>query len=433
MRKIMVFLSLVFTVVLFATPAYAMKQFTVINQINNNDIFQMVADNKLWLSNGTKLYISTDSGRTRTIFYDFGKLPFDLQMTNQGAILARIQTGGYGTLKRSTPGSSDGSPWTDVWVNMPSDYMREGICFMKDGTILIGAYKNNDGRIWISNDDGKTFQVQNTLSDVKHIHFIQEDLYNPGTIWVGTGDSNSESKILMSTDKGKTFKTVGSGSQDWRAVSLVFRQDKVLWGTDSSDNSKPPTIMEYARSTGKLNPLLRVNAPVYYSHVTAKGEILFATTPEDKITTITPRINVYYSADEGKTWGILYSCAFTMKNYYQWRFIGEMDDVLYSWHSLAGSNTRFNFAFKITDAVTVPTVNVEPYITGGSGILDLGSAYDSSMIRFYNKKDEKARVTSDGLEISPAGDGIILKSPDGTRYKLTINNGGVMAITPITK
>jgi len=51
----MVFLSLVFTVVLFATPAYAMKQFTVINQINNNDIFQMVADNKLWLSNGTKL------------------------------------------------------------------------------------------------------------------------------------------------------------------------------------------------------------------------------------------------------------------------------------------------------------------------------------------------------------------------------------------
>lgn len=43
-----------------------------------------------------------------------------------------------------------------------------------------------------------------------------------------------------------------------------------------------------------------------------------------------------------------------------------------------------------------------------------------------------AHVTKDGeIEITGAGVGIVLKSPDGTRYRLTVANGGTLSITAV--
>jgi hypothetical protein len=33
------------------------------------------------------------------------------------------------------------------------------------------------------------------------------------------------------------------------------------------------------------------------------------------------------------------------------------------------------------------------------------------------------------VELTEVGEGVIMKSPDGTRYKLTISNGGTISIT----
>jgi hypothetical protein len=35
------------------------------------------------------------------------------------------------------------------------------------------------------------------------------------------------------------------------------------------------------------------------------------------------------------------------------------------------------------------------------------------------------------VELSTAGNGIILKSPDGTRYRVTVANGGTLAVTAV--
>lgn len=56
----------------------------------------------------------------------------------------------------------------------------------------------------------------------------------------------------------------------------------------------------------------------------------------------------------------------------------------------------------------------------------------SKLISVKNLNNEKCFVDKDGqYENTAAGNGIILKSPDGTRYKLSINNGGTINITAV--
>lgn len=69
---------------------------------------------------------------------------------------------------------------------------------------------------------------------VRHIHVIDRDPYT-GYIYVGTGDGNSESMILRSTDDGDNFKIIGEGSQLWRSLAFIFTPTDVFWNTDSPE------------------------------------------------------------------------------------------------------------------------------------------------------------------------------------------------------
>lgn len=60
------------------------------------------------------------------------------------------------------------------------------------------------------------------------------------------------------------------------------------------------------------------------------------------------------------------------------------------------------------------------------------SAVETAMI-VATKNSSASRLTLyDGdIEIDEAGDGIILKSPDGTKYKVTVANGGSLVVTAV--
>lgn len=67
----------------------------------------------------------------------------------------------------------------------------------------------------------------------RHHHVLCKDPYT-NDIYLGTGDLDDESKIMRSTDGGKTFYEVGSGSQVWRTLTLMYTGNFIYWGTDSS-------------------------------------------------------------------------------------------------------------------------------------------------------------------------------------------------------
>lgn len=71
-----------------------------------------------------------------------------------------------------------------------------------------------------------------TCLKIRHIHVIDRDPYT-GDIYVGTGDENSESMILRSTDDGDSFHILGGGSQLWRSLAFIFTPTDVFWNTDS--------------------------------------------------------------------------------------------------------------------------------------------------------------------------------------------------------
>lgn len=163
--------------------------------------------------------------------------------------------------------------------------LKNGLTVDNHDRIFYGEYFSNPEReavqLWVGTQDGRDWKVVLTLppGSARHIHIVQYDPYED-KLWLGTGDRDNECSIGYLTDNLQTFTPIGSGSQVWRAVSLVFCPEHIYWGTDDPDGSN--FIYRWSRCDGKLEKLAPVKGPVYYSQKT-KDYLLFTTTVE-KIT-----------------------------------------------------------------------------------------------------------------------------------------------------
>ena len=99
-----------------------------------------------------------------------------------------------------------------------------------------------------------------------------------GVCFKSPGDSDYESRILYSSDHGATFQELGSGSQDWRAVSLQFTPKAIYLDTDSPKRQNH--IFRWDWNTGHKEILLTVRNPFYYSVQDGKGNLFFSTAVE---------------------------------------------------------------------------------------------------------------------------------------------------------
>ena len=188
--------------------------------------------------------------------------------------------------------------------------LRRGIAVTADG-IYLGEYGRNPGRaavpIYRSRDDGRSWRVayEFTAGSIRHVHGIFRDPYSD-RLWMPTGDFPGEC-YLVSADRDFTDVVWhGDGSQSWRAVTLFFDPDRIVWAMDSEFETSHLQIFDRRKAT-----LTRGSAfpgPVWNGKRLADGRALVQTTVE-----IGPGVRR------------LQACVFTSSDLVEWREIGCFD------------------------------------------------------------------------------------------------------------
>ena len=103
--------------------------------------------------------------------------------------------------------------------------------------ILNGRFNDttrSEVHIYKSEDHGQNWQICYTFpkNTIRHIHGIFYDKYTK-KMWITTGDKDIESIIASSSDGFKSLNILKQGAQKYRAVTLLFYKDFIVYGTDT--------------------------------------------------------------------------------------------------------------------------------------------------------------------------------------------------------
>jgi hypothetical protein len=160
--------------------------------------------------------------------------------------------------------------------------LSQGWAEDRKSVAYLGEYQLGDHpqtRLYSSRDVGRSWEIRYEFprSEIEHVHAVAYDPYRD-LLWLATGDANHESRILFSADQGMSFRELGGGSQDWRAVSLQFTEQAVFWGTD--DPKGENHVFRWDWDTRKRELILSTRNPFYYSAQDGSGSLFFGTAAE---------------------------------------------------------------------------------------------------------------------------------------------------------
>ena len=159
--------------------------------------------------------------------------------------------------------------------------LRRGICVLDDA-IYFGDYFSNPERravrvYRIDLQDGcLSIVYEFPPHSVRHIHLVQPDA-DGRRLWIGTGDSDSECRLLLLDPLSGDVERIGDGSQQWRAVSLAADDAGIIWGTDNHLGANH--LWRWDRGSRTPVCLGPVTGPAYY-HTRLPGALVFGTTME---------------------------------------------------------------------------------------------------------------------------------------------------------
>ncbi|HEX4425804.1 MAG TPA: hypothetical protein VH079_10420 [Terriglobales bacterium] len=106
------------------------------------------------------------------------------------------------------------------------------------GQIFWGEYFDNPQRdevhIYGSVDNGSSWQIAFTFpaGSIRHVHNIVHDPWG-NCLWILTGDSGAECRILRASCDFKNVDVVLSGYQQARAVAMVSAEDGLYFSSDT--------------------------------------------------------------------------------------------------------------------------------------------------------------------------------------------------------
>ena len=262
----------------------------------------------------TQLWRSSDEGADWTQVTGWnaiGRHPWYITPLASGALLVAYDTGFHWAIARSADG---GATWTTVlmlpciqpdctvrYTTLGERSIAEG-----DGYVFLGTYNDasagtNTNYIYRSADDGRTWTVADTTTNLRHIHGLT---FDPATrrLYVLSGDSPGTG-VLYSTDDGVTLQPLCS---DYRCVAIesIIDGGSLIFGTDNPGTTNH--IVRLDSATGAHVDLDAIAYPSYSSNRVG-STWLIAETHEAGAATPDPQIHLYGSNDGGNSWSVLYA------------------------------------------------------------------------------------------------------------------------------
>jgi hypothetical protein len=165
----------------------------------------------------------------------------------------------------------------------PCRVLRSGCAVNIAGDVYFGEYLPNQERgvvhIYRYRSGAKNLEIIYTFprGTVRHIHGIYVDPFT-SAIYCLTGDADSECRIIRSNDDFSTIEIVGMGDESWRAVSILFDQQSLYYGTDAEFCSNE--IFSVDRVSNERRRVGRVSGTVFYSKRVGQDSF-FTTTAEN--------------------------------------------------------------------------------------------------------------------------------------------------------
>ncbi len=249
-----------------------LSKLTLISNPKDGELIGKKDDGTLLLSAGPNLYASTDGMKNFTRVGDF---PSAMEQT---PILLKTPYKYYLRSDAKIFDSSDMVNYSEILTQTAqgraTDHPGLNHAFAYDPIgeyIYAGEYtinRNNRHSVWrgkvgylgITNWkkvlEFDPYVDQDTMS-VFHIHAVVVDPYS-GAVWVGTGDSDSHSRLYYSDDHGESFKLFAIGSQKYRILAMWFTKDYIYWNTDSDYEDQLISRVKRSdhKDRGELTPRL---------------------------------------------------------------------------------------------------------------------------------------------------------------------------------
>lgn len=167
--------------------------------------------------------------------------------------------------------------------------------------LFYGEYRNNAERspvsVWQSLDSGTTWRPAWTFNNIRHIHGVFYDPYTK-SIWVTTGDADTESGIWVTYDEFVHLDLVAGGAQRFRVIQLLFTSQFIYFGSD--DLIEENHIYRMERKTGKIDTLQAVSGTVFWG--CKVGDNLFFSTAVEPSTVNKNNYACLWGSPDGEKW-----------------------------------------------------------------------------------------------------------------------------------
>ena len=170
-----------------------------------------------------------------------------------------------------------------------------------DSRFFYGEYRRNKERNAVSIFElawpYKSWEKVISINGVRHIHGIFFDEYED-CFWITTGDRDNESRIYRCDKDFSNLSIVVSGSQQVRAITLLFTKDFIYFGSDTPDEKNH--IYSISRKDNLIKLLQRVEGSVFFGCET-ENRIFFTTAVEPSKVNKNKKIEVW-SSENGTDW-----------------------------------------------------------------------------------------------------------------------------------
>lgn len=177
------------------------------------------------------------------------------------------------------------------------------VCNTLDG-FFYGVYSSNPGRqpvAIISGDPaGRDWREIYTFTGIRHVHGVFADPFTD-SLWITTGDEDSESSVFKADTKFIKIDRIIGGSQQFRAVQLVFSRDYIYFGSDTAREKN--YIYRLRRSDCTVERLQEAGGSVMWGGVVGE-RICFSTAVEPGPVNKREYADLWLSDETGAKWEI---------------------------------------------------------------------------------------------------------------------------------